>query len=169
MKTKNINYLPEIILNSELVLFNNSKLLKKDNSLYNNTHIKEIEKLRDEYTILDYSNDIGLQVKKKEIRDKIRNMSIDTYIDRDPNIFGDMVLLVINRLATSSKFSRYTYLSEMKSLAIQHILLYTHKFDPLRQSKITEQYVSAFAYLTTTIHNAFVATINTNNQEKQKV
>ena len=79
-----------------------------------------------------------------------------------------MILLVINRVSNSGRFNGYSYLDEMKSLAIQHILLYTHKFDEFRQSPITNQYVSSFAYISTIVHNAFIATINTHKKEEEK-
>ena len=165
---KNLNYISEISLNSELQLFNNYKLLKVDKSLFNDTYIKEIEELREEYELLDFSDETGIQVYKKEIRDKIRTKSSKTFIYRDQNIFGEMMSKVINRLSTSARFSGYSYVNEMKSLATQHILLYTHKFDPFRKSTISEQYVSAFAYITTICMNAFVATINAHHKEEKK-
>ena len=164
---KNINYIPEICLNSELQLFNNSKKLKNDESLFFNYHLPEIEKLREEYTILDYSDDKGLQAKKKEIRDKIRTMSDVTFVNRDPDIFGEMILLVINKLGTSHRFNGYNYIDEMKSLAVNHILSYSHGFNAFKQSDITNQYVSAFAYITSAAFNAFVATINSHKKAEK--
>jgi len=165
---KNLNYISEPALNSELVLFNNSKLLKEDNSLFNDIYIDEIQELRKQYEILDYSNDKGLQKQKRELRNKIRELSMITYVDRDGDIFGSYILLVINRLLTSNRFSGYSYKDDMRSLAIGYILLYTHKFDSSRQSEISGQHVSAFAYLTTIAFNAAIATINSHKKEETK-
>jgi hypothetical protein len=56
----------------------------------------------------------------------------------------------------------------MKSLAVEHILKYTWKFDPYKKSKITGQYISAFTYLSTITFNAFVATINKRKKEIER-
>jgi hypothetical protein len=156
-------YLLEPVLNSELILFNNSKKLKKDKSLYNDKYLDEIEELREEYKEIYETQ--GLQKQKRDIRNRLRDLSTKTYVNRDPNIFGEMMLQIIDGIASRPNFSNYSYLNEMKSLAVEHILKYTWKFDPYKQSKITNQYISAFTYLTTITFNAFVATINKRNKE----
>jgi len=163
-----INYLPEILLNSELQLVNNSKKLKEDPDLYNDEYINELMELRDEYIKLDLDDSPGLQEIKRKKRDKIRILSSKTYIHRSGNEFGEMILLLVNKLATSNRFNGYNYINEMKSLAIEHILKYSSNFDPFKTSKISNQYVSAFTYLTTFAFNAFVATINKHKQNEEK-
>jgi hypothetical protein len=159
----NHSYLLEPVVNSELILFNNSKKLKNNKKLFNDAYIDEIAKLRLEYkSIYDTQ---GLQKKKRDIRNRLRDISSKTYVNRDPNIFGEMMLQIIDGIASRPNFSNYSYLNEMKSLAVEHILKYTWKFDPYKQSKITNQYISAFTYLTTITFNAFVATINKRNKE----
>ncbi len=206
------SYLPEPIINSELILFNNSKIIKnirkyninklmknstpyglinasknekkipteklpnlytkftflKSIPKYNDEYIQEIENLRDEYSDLERSIEKGLQKKKRYIRDRIKDLSSATFIYRDPNIFGEMVLIIINNILTRPNFSGYSYKNEMKSLAIEHILKYTWRFAPYKQSKISGQYVSAFTYISTISFNAFVATINSQNKESKK-
>jgi len=205
-------YLPEPVINSELILFNNSKILKnikkyninklmknttpyglinasknekkiysdklpnlytkftflKSIPKYNDKYIQEIETLRDEYSELERSIEKGLQKKKRYIRDRIKDLSSATFVYRDPNIFGEMILIIINNILTRPNFSRYSYKNEMKSLAIEHILKYTWRFAPYKQSKISGQYVSAFTYISTISFNAFVATINSQNKEAKK-
>ena len=166
-----IPYLLEPILNSELILVNNAKKLKKNPSLLNEKHLPEIEQLRDEYVRLESltdSGEKGHQSAKRKVRDRLRDLSYVTYTDRDTNLFGQMITTMTQKIVTRPQFSGYTIKDEMQSLAIQHILLYSHKFDPYRQSDITGQYISAFAYISTIIFNACIATINKFNKEQEK-
>ena len=164
-------YLLEPILLSELVLINNAKKLKLDISLLNEANLIKIQELRDEYVALEKRSEQGeqgIQKLKKHVRDSLRDLSFVTYTDRDRNLFGQMITTMTQKIVTRPQFSNYTYKDEMQSLAIQYILLYTDKFDPYRQSKITNQYASAFAYISTIIFNACVATINKFNKEQKK-
>lgn len=165
---KTSNYLEEPNLNSELILINNAKKLKDNPSLLNEEHVDEIMDLRGQFTALSNRDEMGLQKQKRVIRDRIRDLSYITYTDRDQDLFGKMILTAINRIASRPQFSGYTYLDEMKSLSVQHIFLYTWKFDPYKQSKITGQYASAFAYISTIIFNAFIATIIKMKKEQEK-
>ncbi len=79
-----------------------------------------------------------------------------------------MISEMAERIVTRPQFSGYTFTDEMKSLGIQHILLYTWKFDPYIQSKLSGQYVSAFGYISTIMFNAAVATINRFHNEQKK-
>ena len=168
---KKPNYLAEPVLNSELILINNSKLLKEDPSLLNEGHLSKIATLRQEYITLDERTDSGenlLQKEKRVVRDQIRDLSWQTFTNRDRELFGRMISEITRRIATQPKFSGYTFKDEMQSLAIQHILKYTWKFDPYRTSEITGQYASAFAYISTIAHNAAIATINAFSKEQAK-
>ncbi len=162
-----MKFISEPSLNSELILINNAKKLEKDSSLFNDQYLEEIERMRKEYEILDQSQ--GYQLEKRKLRNKIRDYSIQTYVYRDKNLFGEMILLMLDKLLTRPNFVNYNYKNEMKSLAIEHILKYTWKFDPYRKSEISGQYISAFTYITTIAFNAFVATINKHNKEKEKI
>jgi len=191
-------YLSEIVLNSELTLYNNSEALKKatirnfnplsrndkfkksfkelHNKLvfreqipkYNSKGLKELEKLRREYFILDNDSSAGLQKVKRELRDKIRKYSFSIFVDRDPNIFGEMILHMQEKMLNRPNFSGYSFKNEMKSLSSEHILKYTWRFMPFKQSIISGQYVSAFAYLSTTIYNAYVAVIKEHSSQQEK-
>ena len=162
------SYILEPVINSELILRNNSKKLLVDPSLYNNDHIDEIEELRNEYKILDSDSSKGLQKQKRDIRNRIRDLSTITFVDRDQDIFGAMITQIMDNLLTRPNFSGYSYKNDMKSLATEHIVKYTTKFDSYRQSEITGQYASAFTYITTIAFNAYVACINKNNKELLK-
>ena len=168
MKKIKHKFLLEPILSSELILVNNAKLLKKDPSLLNEVHLDEIHNLRDEFTKLEEMDQDGLQKEKRTIRDRIKKLSVITYTNRDTNLFGQMITTMAQKIVTRPQFSNYTFKDEMQSLAIQHILLYTWKFDPYKKSDITGQYINAFAYISTIIFNAAIATINNFNKEQAK-
>lgn len=166
-----IKYLLEPILSSELLLVNNAKRLKENPSLFDDTNLSEIETLRDVFYDLECRSnegERGLQSQKRVIRDQIRDLSTVTFVDRDTNLFGKMITTMADRIVTRPQFSNYTFKDDMKALGIQHILLYSWKFDPYKQSKITGQYISAFAYISTIIFNAAIATINKHHLEQKK-
>lgn len=163
-----INYLSEPSVNSELILINNSKLLKEDESLLNEEHIQEIMELRAQYELLDSDDSKGLQKQKRDIRNTIRDLSTKTYTDRNDEMFSLQFLQIIDNMLKRPNFSGYSYKDEMKSLAIEHILKYTWRFDSYKQSKLSGQFVSAFTYISTIAFNAFVATINKQKSEHEK-
>ena len=163
------HYMSEPTINSELILRNNRIKLEDNPSLHNDEHLEKLLNLRAEYERLDQDDSSGLQKIKRNIRNEIRDLSTKTYAERDDNIFGAMALQIMNNIATRPNFSGYSYLNEMKSLATEHILKYTWKFDSYRQSKISGQYISAFTYISTIVFNAFVATINKQNKEAEKI
>lgn len=171
MKLKPNQYLLEPILNSELILINNTKLLKNNKNLYDHSYIDRIEELRLIYISLEdkaESGEKGLQKEKRQIRDELRDLSYKTFIYRDSTLFGQMITTMTNKIATRPQFSGYTFIDEMKSLGIEHILKYSIGFNPYRQSLISGQYASAFAYISTIIFNAFVATINKFQKDQKK-
>lgn len=164
-------YLLEPILNSELVLINNSKLLKDDSNLLHESYLPRIDELRKEFINLEERSEqgeIGLQKKKRVVRDELRTLSSKTYTNRDRELFGKMITTMAQKIVTRPQFSSYTMKDEMQSLAIQHILSYSWGFKPFSTSDITGQYVSAFAYISTIIFNACIATINKFNKEQLK-
>ncbi len=165
------NYLLEPLLNSELVLINNAKKLKADESLLNEIHLPRIEELRDAFVALDErteNGEMGLQKEKRETRDELRDLSVLTYTNRNNNLFGKMITTMTQKIVTRPQFSNYTIKDEMQSLAIQHILLYSWGFKPYSKSEITGQFVSAFAYISTIIFNACIASINKMHKEQDK-
>ena len=129
-KNKKTTYLYETILMSELILHNNANKLKKDNTLYNDIYIDEIEDLRQLSVEYELSNEKGLQKKKRELRNKIRELSSKTYVYRDSNIFGEMINTMADRILTRPQFSNYTFKEEMKGLGIEYTLKYCNNFDP---------------------------------------
>jgi hypothetical protein len=80
--------------------------------------------------------------------------------------FGEMVLQIVQRRATSSKFSGYTYRDEFLSNAIEKILSYAlNNFDDQYINPKTGQGSKAFSYVTEIASRAFVAIINEMNEE----
>ena len=164
-------YLLEPVLSSELILVRNSKKLKEDPSLLHESNLAKIEELREEFYQLDLlsvSGQKGLQKQKRQVRDEITDLSSETFTPRDNNLFGLMISNMADKILSRPQFSNYTYKDEMKSLALQHILSYCWNFDPYRVSKITNQPISAFAYISTIIFNACIATINKQKKEQTK-
>jgi len=169
MKKNKPPYLYEPILLSEVILFNNLKKLKENPDLYNDEYLEELENLRDKSVQLEQSREKGLQQQKREIRDKIRDLSYKTYVYRDTNLFGKMIDTMANRILTRPQFSGYTIKDEMKSLGIEYVLKYIYNFDPYKTSKISNQPVSAFAYISTIIFNGIIQVINSFNKEQEKI
>jgi hypothetical protein len=165
-----IPYLLEPILNSELILVNNAKKLKENPELLNEEHLQEIEELRQKFIELDRrSNDEkGLQKEMRQVRDQLRDLSYQTYTDRDTELFGRMITKIAQGIVSRPQFSNYTFKDEMMSLGIQYVLLYSGKFDPYKTSKYTGQLVSAFAYISTIIFSGCIATINKFKNEQLK-
>jgi len=165
---ENTKFLLEPILNSELILVNNARKLKANPDLLNEEFLDEIHSLQEEYFNLEELNGTGLQKEKRVVRDRLKKISMLTFTYRNTNIFGSMVNMMADKIITRPQFSNYTFKDEMKSLALQHIFKYTWKFDPYKKSEITGQYISAFAYISTIIFNACIATINQFNKDQQK-
>ena len=159
------NYVLEPLLSSELILVNNSKRLKENPELFND-NTEEIQRLREEFTHL--SDLGGHQKEKRRIRDELTDAAVATYVPNDGNEFGEMIIRMTEGVVSRPQFSGYSFKDEMKSLAIQHILLYTNKFDPYRTSNITGARVNAFAYISQIIFNACIATINNFNRDQKK-
>ena len=92
----------------------------------------------------------------------------------DPNYkrtkFGEMCLLLIKRILTMPKFSGYTYKDDFISNSIEKLMMYAIKnYDPNKTSKITNEPVKAFAYLTQIIMNAIIQIINERKAENESM
>ena len=162
-------YLYESILMSELILFNNQNLLKKNKDLYCDQYLDRLEELRDQAVELERSSEKGLQKRKRDLRNRIRDLSSKTYVYRDTDIFGEMISTMADRILTRPQFSNYTMKDEMKGLGVEYVLKYCSNFDPYKTSKISGQSVSAFAYISTIIFNGIIQVINSFNKEQEKI
>lgn len=67
---------------------------------------------------------------------------------------GEIVVLTVDRVATQTKFRRYTYLDDMKAEAIYQSIKGITKFDLNNTNKLGQK-SSSFSYLTQIITNAF--------------
>jgi len=163
------HYLYESVLMSELILYSNLQKLKENPDLFNDKYIETLETLRDKAVELERSKEKGLQKEKREVRNKIRDLSSKTYIYRDTDIFGEMISAMADRILTRPQFSNYTFKEDMKGLGIEYVLKYSNNFDPYKTSKLSGQPVSAFAYISTIIFNGIIQVINSFNKEQEKI
>jgi hypothetical protein len=86
------------------------------------------------------------------------NKNPDTKI---PHRLAKKIKLIVDRIGTSHKFSNYTYLSEMKSLALYNIIKYLKNFDPDKSPYIVT-YISKITY------NAFIKVIKDEKKIQNK-
>lgn len=71
---------------------------------------------------------------------------------------GELFKLHVDRYASSANFKGYTYLDEMKGMAILFLMKYANKFDDKKM--VSEgKTPNAFNYCTTIIHRAFLQII----------
>lgn len=104
---------------------------------------------------------------RKKITEYVLNRSSQIAIDsKSYEIFGHIILLIIDRIMTKSQFRGYSYKDEFKSDASYKILKYLDNFDYSKISATTGQAVSAFSYITTIIHHSFIHIINKEKELK---
>lgn len=104
---------------------------------------------------------------QKHLKQKVVELSEKCLIDTSSyNRFGQIILLMINRIMTKPQFSGYTYKDDFTSDAVFKILKYLDNFDHTLISKTSGQHVNAFAYITQIIHNSIMYIINTKKAEQ---
>lgn len=139
----------------------------------NTNHYLNEEDLKNELILVKKTERLKLLLKKEVLTDeelKEKNKLLEEGID--PNYkrtrFGEMLLLLINKILTQPKFSSYSYKDEFISNSIEKVFLYgIHNFNPDKVSKVNNKPVKAFAYLTQIITNSIIATINEKKAEKE--
>jgi hypothetical protein len=141
-----LNYIDEDIFREEIIKIKQSVRLKEINEKLKNAPSEK------------------LQLEKQEILDK-------GYIENYPKTkFGEMVLQLVTRRATSYNFSGYTYKEEFYSNAIDKIMSYAIKnFDPDYINPRTGKKSKAFSYITEITSKAFVAIINEYRDEQIEI
>lgn len=94
-------------------------------------------------------------------------------LQKDPTLkktkFGEMVLKIVTKLLTKTNFSGYStsWKNDMISNAIEKIMLYSiYNYDENKISKINNEKVKAFAYITQIANNAFIEVINKRKQDQ---
>jgi len=102
---------------------------------------------------------------KEELLQEIIN--IQTNPNADKTKFATQCMLIINNLKKRPQFSGYTsnWTEDYVSNSIYKMLKYIHNFDHTRISKITNEPVSPFAYLTQIAKAAFFEVINKRKRE----
>lgn len=139
----------------------------------NCNHYLNEEDLKNELVLVKKTERLKLLLKKETLTDEEiaeKNQLLDEGIN--PNYkrtkFGEMLLLLINKILTQPKFSYYSYKDEFISNAIEKVFLYgITNFNPNKLSKINNKPVKSFAYLTQIITNSIIATINAKKAEKE--
>lgn len=140
-----------------------------DGSILANKYINQRIKLLDRLSTLD--TDASKSVIKR-IKNKLKNRIIakseNTCIDTASyEKFGKIIMLIIDRIIGKTQFRGYSYHDEFKSDASYKILKYLDNFDHTKISSISNQAVSAFAYISTIIHNSFICVINKENETNE--
>lgn len=108
--------------------------------------------------------------KPTEIKNKIIELSKDTKIDsKSHEIFGRIVLLMIQKILTKPNFSGYSWRDEFFSTSCYRVFKYLHNFDFEKRSKITGGEVSAFSYITQIITMSILEVINKNNKYSKEL
>jgi len=115
------------------VLEKNSRSIPKVNKL-----VTEHEILIDQYTIK--LNDLTLSSKEKRDYKLMHNR------------IGVNIMSIIDHYATLHKYRGYSYLEDMKLLAMEHCMSGLQKFD-------TEKFKSPFWYFTKSVYHAFLQEI----------
>lgn len=134
------------------------------------------------YLNLEYKNDLKRLSKyikkhnksksqkyKRILRDSIIKISERNIIDAESyERFGELVLLIIKNILKKPKFSGYTYRDEFYSDSTDKIFRYMKNFNHKLISKITNQPVNAFSYISQYVHNSILHIINTKNTETEE-
>lgn len=74
---------------------------------------------------------------------------------------SSIFFLLVNKISQKHNFSRYSYLDDMRSNAIEHLVVGWYKFNPLKSENI-------FSYYTQIVINAFTQVLN-NEKNHQKI
>jgi hypothetical protein len=98
-------------------------------------------------------------------------IKIQTDPKADKTKFATQCMLIINNLKKRPQFSGYTtnWTEDYVSNSIYKMLKYIHNFDHTRISKITNEPVSPFAYLTQIAKAAFFEVINKRKKEESYI
>ena len=141
-----MNYIDDEVLRDEMLKIKSSTRLKEIKQLLETKQSKDLIKEQNELISKGY----------------VENYS--------KTAFGEMVLQIVKRRATSYNFSSYTYKEEFYSNAIDKIMAYAVKnFDPDYINPRTNKKSKAFSYLTEIASRAFVTIINEYRQEQEEI
>lgn len=164
-KNKKIhNYTSELELKTLIIRLNNKHKYSTEYNAKINKYVKLFEKL----DTIKYKKQ-EQTTKKSKLRKKIKARAIalaeKTSIDRRSyELFGKIIILMINRILTRQQFYSYTYKDDFYSDSVYKILKYIHNFDHKLISKRTGEAVNSFAYVSQIIHNSIIFIIKKNNK-----
>ena len=81
--------------------------------------------------------------------------------------FGNMILMIVQKLAKKGNFAGYTWQEDFYSNAIEKILTYaTTNADLNMVSRVSGERTKIFAYISQIASNAFIEVINERKQEQ---
>lgn len=111
-----------------------------------------------------------VKTKDPDLKDYIISISEGVKISpKSHEYFGSIVILMIKKILTKPNFSGYTWQDDFYSDACYRVFKYIHNFDHTLKSKITNQSVSCFSYISQIIHNSILAIINEKNKKDKEL
>lgn len=160
------NYTSELELKSLLIRIKNDRYELGKYDL--NERINARIKLHTTLGELDLSTDISPErnVLRRRIYQNIVKLSEQTRVDYDSyERFGEIILLMIQKILTRPNFSGYSYRHDFYSDAVYKVIKYLHNFDHNLISKRSGLPVNAFAYISQYIHNSVIYIIGKHKKE----
>lgn len=165
-KRQTHNYTSELELKSLLIRIKNDRYELGKYDL--NERINARIKLHTALGELDLSPDISPErnALRRRIYQNVVKLSEQTRVDYDSyERFGEIILLMIQRILTRPNFSGYSYRHDFYSDAVYKVIKYLHNFDHNLTSKRTGLPVNAFAYISQYIHNSVIYIIGKHKKE----
>lgn len=165
-KRQTHNYTSELELKSLLVRIKNDRYELGGYTL--NDRINSRIKYHTELGELDLGPDTSPErnVLRRRVYKNIVKLSEQTRVDYDSyERFGEIILLMIQKILTRPNFSGYSYRHDFYSDAVYKVIKYLHNFDHNLISKRTGLPVNAFAYISQYIHNSVIYIIGKHKKE----
>lgn len=159
------NYTSELELKSLLIRIKNERGEVRFSGADN---VKINKYIRRHIVINDLKNCDPIKKKriKAKLKDTIVHLSENTEVDPlSFERFGDIILLMIQKILTKPQFSGYTYKDDFYSDSVYKILKYLDNYNHKLISTITGLPVNAFAYISQIIHNSIVFIIKKKKKE----
>ena len=104
---------------------------------------------------------------QQHLKEKIIKLSEDCLVDKfSYEKFGTIIIKMVNHIMTKGQFRGYSYQDDFVSDSVFKILKYLDNFDHKKISKISNQAVNAFAYISQIIHNAILFVIIKKKKEQ---
>ena len=104
---------------------------------------------------------------QNHLKEKIILLSENVLIDKiSYEKFGAIIIKMVNHIMTKGQFRGYSYQDDFVSDSVFKILKYLDNFDHTKISKISNQPVNAFAYISQIIHNAILFVIIKKKKEQ---